>query len=408
MIKYKRHTSSNVWRPPCVVTPTHMAAHLTSHEPQTRSCDERGNSAKLKALKWSPFPYVKKLTQIEIANIKESIKQQQPQLQMESPTQSRTASDHSCTTSYSAIDKKLQEGSVVKRRPSLSLKRKQKEHRKRNQRSSIQMLSPMKKANLSGDHEKLSPRQLGKEKISVEQTVTIDKEHASRYHELQFAEGTSWDTESLDDHHCYNDNSDALVNMGYLSPSVSTHVDCPETFMLQSPASPIQLSPIPSCRSPHLDTSFSLELRSSSPPWSSSSCSGRSHSPSSSPTSYGDVVLENLYICHQQQLQKEPATIARSFDVVLASSSGESCAVTPTDNDAISCISESPKSKLPITDNDAIISMYTSDHDTCLITPAVAPPTSSELMNSLQEYGLPDIVYQQPFCSIPTEVPPVK
>ena len=391
-----------------MVSPTHVAAHQTSHESQTRSYDEKDNSAKLRALNRSLFPHVKKLTLIEIANIKESIKQQQqPQPQMELPTLACTS-----TTSHPIINQQSQEDSVVKRRPSLSLKRKQKEHRKRKQRSSTQMLSPMKKANLSGDRQKLVTLSPHKEKTSVELTGTNDKENTSRYHKLQFAEGTSQQQqhpEPSGDHHCYND---ALVNMGYLSPSISTHDDSPETFMLQSPfksASPTQLSPIPSCRSPHLDTSFYLELRSSSssPPWSSSPCSARSQSPSPSPTSA--AFQESLQICHQQQLHKKSAASSTgSCDVVLASSSDGSCAATPTDNDAISYISDSPKSKLQSTDSDAIISVHTSDHDTCLITPAVAPPTSGELMDSLQEYGLPDIVYQQPFCSVPTEVPSVK
>ena len=430
MIKYKSHTSSDVrkpFKPPRVVSPTHVTAHQTSHNPQTRLCDDKVDSIKFKALKRSLFPRVKRLTTIEIASIKDSIKQQQQQLQME--VKACTTSDHSSsTTVYPTVDKQLQEG---KRRPSLSLKRKQKEDRKRKQRSPMKMRSRLKKISLSEEHQQsvtISPYQFDctKEKVSTESTLMTDEVLTSRYHELQFAtEGASQQqqqhTEPQDNHHCYNDSSDALVNMGYLSPSVSTHVDSTEISILQSPfksSSPVPLSPVPICRSPHLDTSFSLELRSSSssssPPRSSSPCSARNHSPSPSPTSHGDALQENLQICHQPRLHVESAassTTVGSCELILASSSGGSCdqeAATPTDNDAISCISESPKSKLPRADLDAIIPMDTSDHDACIIAPAVAPPTSAELLDSLQQYGQPDIVYQQPFCSVPTEVPPVK
>ena len=137
----------------------------------------------------------------------------------------------------------------------------------------------------------MSPQHAGhsQEKVSTKPTVRDDKVLSTRYHELQFE--ASWEQwRPPDNHHCYiNDNSDALINMGYLSPSESTHVDPPEIPILQSPHKSPSPSPMPTisiCRSPHLDTTFSLELRSSSssPPCSSSSpCSTKSCSPLPTP-----------------------------------------------------------------------------------------------------------------------------
>ena len=245
----RQHSSAGVrkpFKPPRVVGSVLVAAHQTSPEPQTKPSDEKVNNAKSKALKRLLFPYVKKLTTMEIASIKDNIKKKQ-HIQ-EQPSIEVSTSDHSSRTSdCSTVEQQSQqESSVVKKRPSLSLRRKQNEGRKRKQSNSIQ--SPHKKADLAKEHQKsatMSPRHAGhsQEKVSTKPTVRDDEVLSTRYHELQFeASREQW--QPPDDHHCYiSDNSDALINMGYLSPSESTHVDPPEIPILQSPhksPSPLQ------------------------------------------------------------------------------------------------------------------------------------------------------------------------
>ena len=307
---------------------------------------------------------------------------------------------------------------TTKKRPSLSLKRKKKLRETsdaivQSQKSPFKRkkFSPVKKLNLStlreGSQQDLLEYSPGRGmgcgtgcSIDMENAVssTFDVPSTSRYHQLQFVAAA----EKCHDtpHHHDNVNSDALRNMGYLSPVIkdSDHYPVGSSSLLLKYS-----SPSPSSSDSQLNTSFSLVLPSSgssTPEHSSSSCTDGSHSPSSSCSSPSEnvaivIVADHLVVGPVGSHDQEENLIL--CDLVVDTPTGRS------ENDGISYISESPKLKLP----DSSTSVDANDN-ACIIAPALAPPTSSHLVNTLEQYGLPHVVHEQPFCSDPQDVPPVK
>lgn len=359
----------------------------------------------------SLYPYIKKLSLKEIASIKDGLQQKQ-----HSSLQQVGLVDLACVSSdyfdhQTKVDDWRHE-ETVKKRPSLSLKRRKKEqHSTANVQKRESPLkrkySSLKKLNLSSSRsqqELIMSSQYSEDHDTDMDSVTlkVNQSSASRYHPLQFVTAKQEHCTNNDFlHHHGNDSSDALLNMGYLSPMFRTYVDsdC-------NPDESLSLSPF-RCQSPvsssHSPLSFTLMLagssRSSSPQPSTSSCAGGTPSPPPiSPTSFGNKLDINIVFCGQHV----------QYDQVATSSAGscDQVADTPldgSDNDAISYISESPKSKLSFSD----IPMDINDK-TCIITPTLAPPTLSHLLNTMDQYNLPHVVYEQPFCSKPEDVPPIK
>lgn len=424
---------------------------------------------RLQILTKSLFPYVKKLSPNEISSIKDRLQQKQnsPLDVADQDLTSKQSSDH--LDHQTKANNKVHEDSVKKRLP-LSLKRRR---RKQDTTTDVQeqsspfkkrKFSPVKKLDLTtsrNQQELMAVSQLSQDcRVDMENTIssTVD-EASSRYHPLHFVaamEPVTKDCCTGNDspHHHDNDKSDALLNMGYLSPIISTHgdPDCKPDMLrfvdatepvtqddctsndhhdnndsdcmgdmsqmlsihidndykmdeIQSPlksSSPVSSS----CDSP-INTSFSLVLPSSSSSaseHSSSSHSDGSPSPSRSPASFCNII-ESVIIGNQKQYDKlVTATGSHEQEDHLRKGSFDQGIDTPLDDDTISYISESPKSKVLCSD----IPINTDDDDTCTIAPALAPPTSSHLLATLDQYGLPHIVHEQPFCSKPRDVPPAK
>lgn len=427
---------------------------------QGGSCDQQGGSCdphdkltggdrlKIQTLTKSLFPYVTKLSPNEISSIKDKLHQKQ-----HSPLQQVGGADQTCASNVRDELHKhslLQVGEAdqtcsstqlsgdldhqtkvdyhddtVKRRPSLSLKKRRK--KQQNNTTDLQKqaspfkerkFSPVKKLNLStlkNQQELMTTSSQYPQKCDIDAvSSTIDEPPTSRYYPLQFVAATMECFTSP--HHHGDDNSDALLNMGYLSPMAHTHndSDCDpdKSSLLQSTLK--CCSPVPSIPDSPLNTSFSLALpgsscSSSSTPEHSSSSHTDSSSPSPSPpspTSFGNVLNEKLVF---QQVQCDGIITGshdQHQDPFLIGSCDQVVDMPPdgSDNYEISYVSdEPPKSKLTCSD----IPMD-ADDNTCIITPELAPPTSSHLLDTLEQYGIPHVVYEQPFCSRPQDVPPVK
>ena len=233
--------------------------------------------------------------------------------------------DHTCKSEqcFDNIDQtragdKVSED-TTKKRPSLSLKRKKKLRETsdaivQSQKSPFKRkkFSPVKKLNLStlreGSQQDLLEYSPGHGmgcgtgcSIDMENAVssTFDVPSTSRYHQLQFVAAA----EKCHDtpHHHDNVNSDALRNMGYLSPVIkdSDHYPVGSSSLLLKYS-----SPSPSSSDSQLNTSFSLVLPSSgssTPEHSSSSCTDGSPSPSSSCSSPSEnmaivIVADHLVV----------------------------------------------------------------------------------------------------------------
>ena len=401
------------------------------------------------------FPYIKKLSPNEISSIKDGLQQRQ-HLPMGVADQDLTSKQSSDCLDHQTIDNQACEDTVKKRLP-LSLKRRRRKQDTTTEQSKKRKFSPVKKLDLSTSNQQdlLTVSQLSQDcSVDMENTIssTVD-EPSSRYHQLHFVaamEPVTKDCCTGNDspHHHDDDKSDALLNMGYLSPVISTHTDpdCKPDMLcfveatepvtqeyctsndhhdnddtvhmggmspmmsthlecdykpdeLQSPvksSSPISSS----CDSP-LNTSFSLVLPSGSSSASEDSSSCSDGSPSCSPTSRN--ITEDLILGDQKHYDKQ-ATGSHDQEGQLLKESCDQVVDTPLNDDALSYISESPTSKLPSSE----IPMDTDDDNTCIIAPALAPPTSSHLLATLDQYGLPHVVHEQPFCSKPQDVPPVK
>ena len=378
---------------------------------------------RIKMLTKSLIPYVKKLSPNEISDIKCGLLQQQkhPSLQQVGvadqayvPTES---SDHpDCQTKADHQD-------TAKKRPSLSLKRRSKKQdstndlQKQISPSKKRKFSSVKKPDLSisrNQQDFVTPSQYCS--VDMESTVSspFDEPSALRYHPLHFVAATEDNcTSKSSPHHHENDNSDALLNMGYLSPMTSSQVDCDcKTSLLVSPFK--SSSPAPSSSSDSsLNTSFSLVLPGSSSSTSehstSSSTDGSSCSSSCSHSSFENVLIDDIIVGDPQMEYKQVVTTAESYDPQqepLLTGSCDQVVDTPlngSDNDTLSYISESPQSKLPCSK----IPLNMEDN-ICIITPASAPPTSSHLLDTLDQYGIPHVIHEQPFCSNPHDVPPTK
>jgi len=362
----------------------------------------------------------------EIASIKDGLQQKQ-----HSSLQKVGVADQACVSKQfsdyfdhqtKVYDQEHEE--TVKKRPSLSLRRKKREQDSTadvwKQKSPFKgkcspfkrKYSPLKKLNLQTSRKLIMSSQHSEDNSIITLTSNIDQSSVSRYHPLQFVAAEQECHTSKDSPHRHdNDSSDALLNMGYLSPMLGAHVDSDCNLDGSLPLSPFQCqSPVPSSSDSPLNTSFTLMLAgstssssSSSSQHSTSSCADDSPSPPPiSPTSFGNKLDGQLVFCGQHV---QCATSSDGSHEQL-SGSCDQVAETPldgSDNDAISYISESPKSKLSSSD----IPMDTDD-SMCIITPALAPPTSSYLLDTLDQYNLPHVVYEQPFCSNPRDVPPVK
>lgn len=377
---------------------------------------------RIQILTKSLFPYVKKLSSKDISSIKDGLQHRQ-----DSPLQQVGGADQNCTSKQSSdhLDHQTKaddQDTAVKKRPSLSLKRrKKKQDDVQYQKSPFKKrkFSPVKKLNISSNEQDLI------KSLQCSQQCDIGMEDAVsstsgvpltlRYHQLQFvAEEYSTSNDSQPNHHD-DDNFDALHNMGYLSPMIDANIVsnyCPDQ------SSSLLLSP-PKCSSPtpspdsQLNNTFSLTLpgssddsssNSSTPEHSfSSSLTDGSPSPSPSPTSCGDVLNEYLVFNDCQVQYDGVVTSVESHDQDKGSCDHVVDTPPGGSDDAISYISESPRSKLP----DGVIPVD-ADDNTCIITPALAPPTSSHLLETLDHYGLPHVVHEQPFCSDPRDVPSAK
>ena len=367
----------------------------------------------------SLFPYIKRLSSKEISSIKDGLQQKQ-----DSPLQKLGVADQACTSKQSSdhLDHQTKaddQDTTVKKRPSLSLKRRKKKQddKQSGQKSPFKKrkFSPVKKLNISNNEQDLiKSLQCSQEcNIGMQDAVssTRDVPLTLRYRQLQFvAEEYSTSNDSQPNHHD-DDNFDALHNMGYLSPMIDANTVsdyCPDQ------SSSLLLPPTPSPAHSQLNTSFSLVLpgstddssssSNSSTPEHSSSSSHTDGSPSpSSPTSFGNVLNEGL-VFGDCQVQYDVAVTSveshdqdkGSCDHVLETPPGGS-------DDVISYVSESSKSKL----SDSVIPVDTDDN-TCIITPALAPPTSSHLLDTLDHYGILHVLHEQPFCGDPHDVPPPK
>ena len=427
---------------------------------QSRSCDhqdessitQRSDSLRILTLTKSLFPYVKKLSSKEISSIKDGLqhKQDSPLQQVGVADQTyapKQPSDHldhqtkaddqihedTTVTSKQSSDyldhqtKADDQDTTIKKRPSLSLKRrKKKQDGQSDQKSPFKKrkFSPVKKLNISGNEQDLIKSLQCSQEMEDAMPSTLDVPSTLRYHQLQFVTeeySTSNDSQPHGDDDDDN-NFDALHNMGYLSPMIDANVVtdyCPDqsSSLLLSPFK--CCSPTPSSSDSQLNTSFSLVLHgsstdgsntdssssdsnSSTPEHSSSSHTDGSPSPFPSPTSFGNVVNEDLVFGDCQVQYDVVVTSVGSHDQDKGSC--DHVVETPPggSDDAISYISESPRSKL----SDSVIPVDTDN--TCIITPALAPPTSSHLLDTLDHYGISHVVHEQPFCSDPQDVPPAK
>ena len=432
-----RPRSYSIWRPfkPPRPNNTTDRNQPKSCDLQDEPCDPQGGSCdfqdktrdvhadknlKMQILTKSLFPYVKKLSLKEISSIKDGLQQKQdPSVQQVGVADQARVTNRpldGCDCHTKAADCEMQKEAVIKKRPSLSLKRRRHQDittdvRKRRSPFKIKF-SPVKKSNLVmlTNEELMLSSQLYSADMGSTESSKVDESLTSRYNPLQFVPSvqehpTSRNPPCRQD----DDNFDALLNMGYLSPVRNTHADHEfnpdDSSLLLSPLHCI--SPVPSTANSPLNKSFSLVLpgsSSSSPQQSSSSCTDTSSPspPSLSPTSCGHKLIEDVVI--DGQVHYDEVMSSGSHDHIKESTN--QIVDPPLDGsdsyDAISCISESPKSKLC---DDGTID---ADDSTCVITPALAPPTSSHLLNTLDKYGLPHVVYEQPFCSDPHDVPPVK
>ena len=424
---------------------------------------------RLQILTKSLFPYVKKLSPNEISSIKDGLQQKRnPPLNVtDQGLTAKQSSDH--LDHQTKASNQIHEDSVKKRLP-LSLKRRR---RKQDTATDVQeqsspfkkrQFSPVKKLDLTtsrNEQDLVAISQLSQDcSVDMENTIssTVD-EPSSRYHPLHFVAAKEPVTNDCcigndsPHHHHDNDKSDALLNMGYLSPIISTHTDpdCkPDMLHFVEATEPVtqddctsndhhdnndsdrmggmsqmlsvhidnhykpdeihsplkSSSPVSSCDSPS-NTSFTLVLPSSSSSASEDSSSSHSDgSPSRSPSpTFFYNIIESVIIRGQQQYDKL-ITAAGSHDQEgqLLKGSFDQVIDTPLDDDTISYISESPKSKLPCSE----IPVSTDDDNTCIIVPALTPPTSSHLLATLDQYSLPHVVHEQPFCSKPQDVPPDK
>ena len=287
-----------------------------------------------------------------------------------------------------------------KKRPSLSLRKRKKKHGETSDAIVQSQQSPFKKKKFSPVKKLYLSALREGDQNDLENAVssTFDVLSTSRYHQLQFVAATE-KCHAIPHHHD-NDNYDALHNMGYLSPVINDY----DRYPVNSSSVLLKCSsPTPSSSDSQLNTSFSLVLPgsgSSTPEHSSSICTDDSPSPSSSSsTSLEDVVIDTLV----SDLVVRPAGSHDQeqnlilYDQVVDTPTGGS------ETDAISYISESPKSKLL----DSATYLDTDDN-ACVIAPALAPPTLSHLVNTLEQYGLPHVIHEQPFCSDPQDVPPAK
>ena len=374
----------------------------------------------------SLFPYIKKLSSKEISSIKDTLQQKQNSLV--------GVADQTCISKqpFDHVDHQTKTDDQVdtaKKRPSLSLKRRRKKQDEI--KSQKRKFSPVKKLNIStlrsNEQDFITSSRCSQDcSIDMENVVssTFDVPSTSRYHQLQFVAATEECFSNNSPHHHDNDSphhrdndenfNNALHNMGYLSPMIDSNANS-NCFPDQSSSlllSPFKCSsPTPSSSDSQLNTSFSLVLpsSSSSTPEHSSSSSHTDGSPSPSPlspTSFGNVLNDNIVFI-DCQVQCDPVvTFAGSHDQELDKGSCDHVVDAPldgSDNDAISYVSESPRSKL----SDCVIPVDVHDN-MCTITPVLAPPTSSHLLDTLEHYGIPHVVHEQPFCSNPRDVPPTK
>ena len=425
-----RPSSHSIWKPPA----RRPRSQDRSCDSESRSCDHQGGSCdlqdkpsttqggdslRIQILTKSLFPYVKKLSSKEIANIKNKLQPRQ-----DSSLQQVGVADQTCTSKQSSdhidhqtkADHQIHEDTAVKKRSSLSLKRrKKKQDDMQSQKSPFKKrkFSPVKKLNISSNEQDLIKSLQSSQDCNMDTedavSSTFDVPSTLRYCQLQFVVEECSTSSDSQPHHHDDDNFDALHNMGYLSPMINTTVDSDyhpgqSSSLLLSPFK--CSSPTPSSPDSQLNTSFSLVLPSSSSntPEHSSSSSHTDDSPSPSPhslTSFGNVLDIVFGDC---QVQYDLAvTSAGSHDQEQDKGLCDHVVDTPPDNDAISYISESPRSKL----SDSAIHVD-ADDNVCTITPALAPPTSSHLLETLDHYGIPYVLHEQLFCSNPRDVPPAK